>query len=193
MMHDERVTGNRWAHGLTFHGDGLRESHAAVNVKCRHSLRAIELDAQEAAKDMGSVGAAERIAWWAALDDETRQTWWDCACQDGWERLTERARELWGPSATVYSEGRSGGWAVPEPNGRGGFTREDVEEWRREDRRKWDRFESTCAAVVAEIPYQAAMLAFITNAWEVEQEKRETARRVTMAVDVEEAGLADRF
>jgi len=47
-----------------------------------------------------------------ALTDDERQRWWEIACEDGWALLQEAAEAIYGPSVRVYSEGRSGGWAV---------------------------------------------------------------------------------
>jgi len=49
------------------------------------------------------------------LSDDQLQSLWDCAAEDFWRSLTENAQDQLGVE-TVYSEGRGGGWAVPEPH-----------------------------------------------------------------------------
>lgn len=124
----------------SFHGRNL-----AVNVK----VGADCFDATAAAEFPGLT--REWIT--SYLSDREIDAWWSEACRFGWERAEEAAQEAFGPSAKVWSEGRSGGWLVVEVNGRT-LTREDVEEWEGADLLRWAAFEQACKELAADTPYQ---------------------------------------
>jgi hypothetical protein len=66
-------------------------------------------------------------------DDHLEGVFWR-VCESGWEQLQSDAEDIFGPSAKVYSAGRSGGWAVVE-----GLP--DVDEWDAIFLAKWHKFE----------------------------------------------------
>lgn len=186
---------------IEFHSEGYgREAHAAVNVKLyQHGgwNEPATLPATVAA-DMGATEAEaeEFSAVWAALGDEQRQGWADLAIEDGWNRLTEEAREIFGRNAEVYAEGRSSGWAVVAPGydrytaadhfrAHHPFTRSEVESWNALAVSKWSRFDKACRETVADLPYQA-LSAFYLNRFEPDMAARETARRFAFYYDVPE-------
>lgn len=54
-------------------------------------------------------------AWIEAYSDRNPEAYWRDigeAARDGFELAQEQAREIFGPTAEVYSDGRSGGWLV---------------------------------------------------------------------------------
>ena len=76
---------------ITFHSDGCgRQAHMAINVKTHHM-------------NFADVSGAT---------EQQRESAWEFMIADWWEEATEIAKEH-GYSA-VFSEGRSGGWLVPE-------------------------------------------------------------------------------
>lgn len=106
---------------VEFHSDGFRPSRPAVNVKVRGSYDDVTLPLE-----LGGVSEDGGKTWQAVLTDPLFTHEWiednmseesvfgffDAACQDAWEMLTEDAKEIFGSHVKVYSEGRSGGWAV---------------------------------------------------------------------------------
>lgn len=120
---------------VTFHAD-RSTPRPAVNVKV-YNLRNIALPSGE----FGSM----TWEWIDAQPDEVREDAYRFAIEDGWERLQEAARDIFGTQAVVYSEGRSFGWAVVY--NAGCDSREAVESWDALALSKWVRF---CAAARAE-------------------------------------------
>jgi hypothetical protein len=129
---------------IKFHYDGCGYNrnldYAAVNVKIYDGWynKSIpkEIDGQR-------VHPAFTRQWIEnELDEETRNRWWDAAIEDGWDLLKCDAENVYGYGAKVYSQGRSGGWAIvcpPEKN-RGGFNVEDVAGWNAIDLGKFRRW-----------------------------------------------------
>lgn len=80
--------------------------------------------------------------WIDNLPDDVRQTWWDLACEDGWEEARELARESFVyRGVTVYSAGRSGGHLIVDGLG-------DVDEWDDDDLTRWENFATGVRAIV---------------------------------------------
>jgi len=98
--------------------------------------------------------------------------------------LTEAAREIFGPEARVYSEGRSGGWAVVAPGPSNVcYSREDVAAWDAIAVAKWGRFVRVCRETCEDIPYQAVW-GYCANVWQPEREaEREEAERAAAALE----------
>jgi hypothetical protein len=96
---------------IEFHSDGFgRERKPAVNVKVYESLD------QGYAKwraDNADADPRFTVEWIEAnLSDDTREHYFTFACESGFEDAQNDAIEIWGKGVKVYSEGRSGGWAV---------------------------------------------------------------------------------
>jgi len=73
---------------MHFHCDRGYEAHAAVNVK----IHADWFSPEAAAEFPG-------LTWeWveSTLTEREREEWWQAACEDGWERAQEAAREAFG-------------------------------------------------------------------------------------------------
>lgn len=111
---------------------------------------------------------APGFAHWAAnlLAGGIFPDWaWDAALEQGWERLKEDAREVFGDRVKVYSEGRSGGWAVLH-----GLP--DVESWDAIALSRFARFCRFAGMAVKDVPYQAAAIAAL-NVYLPERERAE--------------------
>lgn len=121
-------------------------SHLAVNVKVT-----ADWFSPEAAAEFPGL-TREWIE--RHLSDEEQYGWWEDACGVGWERAEELAREVWGPAAKVYGEGRSGGWLVVAPYGRREITDEDAEEWGPAEHLRWATFAAECRTLADDTPYQ---------------------------------------
>jgi len=128
---------------VEFHSDGFRPSKPAVNVKVYDSLdngfRKWKLDYP----DHDPRFTVEWIEEHVSDDHASDIFWW--TCQMRWEDLEAEAQEIWGShmindhrgrhqSTKVYSEGRSGGWAVVD-----GIDH-DVDSWDAIEFNKWKRF-----------------------------------------------------
>lgn len=96
----------------------------------------------------------------------------ECICQDFWEMVQDQARDFLKRPVRVYSEGRSGGWAVVH-----GLP--DVDTWNAVDLARWRRFELWCEAQANDAP--RAMLEWVYfNAWDPNSQhlEAEAAERV---------------
>ncbi len=107
--------------------------------------------------------------WIDALPESTRQSWWDQACEDGFELAKELARETFGPHVSVWQEGRSGGWLTVEGLG-------DPREWEREQMAAWQPFAEAVKQLVAGTTYRWLWLlnANVFEAGEDEPEEEAT-------------------
>jgi hypothetical protein len=107
---------------VDIHSEGFgRRGHPAVNVKVQ---KFPSLDLEE------RFGCSEEQA------EKAGQFAFEAACQRFWEEVDDIAREIFGKHVKVYSEGRSGGWAVV--NGL-----DSIEEWDAVMLGKWHKFENT--------------------------------------------------
>lgn len=185
---------------LEFHSDC-----GPVHVACDVKLHGIDFDActdlveRIAREEFGLSEHDARVgaAAWESLGDE-RDTWVDYACEVGWRRLNDTAREIYGPAARCYSEGRMGGWAVVSPGFErysrgdrfiGVFTREESLSWDAIRLARWGRFVRACRETVADLPYIAAW-GFVANHWEPAICAREESRRFSFYYDAP-AEIAD--
>ena len=128
---------------IEFHSDGFRQAKPAVNVKVYDSLtngfRKWHVDNPDADKRYTEEWIEENLT-----DEQTSDIfWWQCEMR--WEDLEMEAQEIWGHDmiedrrgrhyrVKVYSEGRSGGWAIVE-----GIDH-DVDSWDAIEFNKWKRF-----------------------------------------------------
>ena len=144
------------------YGDGL---HAAVNVKIRwpYGERAEALVRQVIEGEFPDV-ASDPSDILDAIEADSAATGegWDLfPIMVGWEQLTDRAREIWGPSARVWSEGRSSGWAVVEVHGHT-LDADDVAGWDAIELGRWARFAAFARATADDIPYMTVD-AYLSN------------------------------
>jgi hypothetical protein len=135
---------------VQFHREGMwGPGVPAVNVKMLH----MDLGRVSLPLDQGSVDGVEVFTdkdfshGWVEehVNEDLMEDIWTEACRRGWELLEGEAQEIWGKATKVYSEGRSGGWAIVD--GIKGF-----EGWDAVDLAKWRRFEDYCQQVVADLP-----------------------------------------
>lgn len=132
---------------IEYHSDGYRPSRPAVNVKVHGYWGRVPLPLDLGACDGVPVvtDPAFTHEWVEALPESTLQAAWESCCEQAWEMLQSDATELFGKEAKVYSEGRSGGWAVVH-----GLP--DVASWDALMVSKWARFEKYAKAYAADIP-----------------------------------------
>ena len=102
---------------VQFHSDGFRDSRPAVNVKHWPHIKDV---------DWSQFDDAEFKHWatgvlfdYNGTDDQLRATAYEVACESAWELVQNDAEYIfesvapWGNSSVkVWSQGRSGGWAV---------------------------------------------------------------------------------
>ncbi len=111
--------------------------------------------------------------WVEALPESTRETWWQQACEDGFELAKEIAMETFGPGVSVWQEGRSGGWLTVEGLG-------DPREWEREQIVAWQPFAEAVKQLVAGTTYRWLWL-LNANVFEVgEDEEPEEQQMLTV-------------
>lgn len=141
---------------VTFHAEMWRTARPAVNVKVW-----ARVDSEEA------IGAARREdssldprfeAWYReGLERESfAESYWSFAIETGWEYLQSLAEDVFGPGVNVYSEGRSGGWAVVD-----GLP--DFESWDAVMLGRWARFAKRARAAADAIPENMSILASING------------------------------
>lgn len=164
---------------IAFHCDGYgnQSAHAAVNVKVPYLPPAAWVDlAARVGTDHGGDRAylPPFAAFVAEIDAEQIQLWIDAACEDGWERAEEIARETFGDGYGVTSEGRSGGWAVVTYHDRPTFARDEIAAWDAIAVTRWGRFARRLDDEVADLPYQALSLIYL-NLYEPEADRRAEA------------------
>lgn len=150
---------------IEFHG-----GKPAVNVKVDTYLRHVKLPIC-----LGGVSTriGSQITWqytepeftaeWVEenLDYEAIQFYFDNACEEGWQQLQDLADAIWLETwyaPKVWSEGRSGGWAVVD-----GLP--DVEDWNAVMLSKWRRFAKYAREVADDVPTQV-MTTIYLNRWE---------------------------
>lgn len=119
---------------VDFHSDGNRPAHAAVNVK--------HYGPYLGGKVVDHFKCSQQTA------EQALQYSLESAQEVFWENVQEYVKELFGPTAKVFSEGRSGGWLVPSFP-RQGFTREDVEGWDALALTTWARLVKWCTVEIA--------------------------------------------
>lgn len=123
---------------IEFHSDGFRASKPAVNVKVYDSL-----DNGFRKWSQDNDGNPHFTLDWIeehCTDEYLDQLFWSM-CEHRWDDLWDEAREIWGWDKRgdkyrvhVYSEGRSGGWAVVDG------INNDVDSWDAIEFSKWRRF-----------------------------------------------------
>lgn len=154
------------------HRDNFGPQRPAVNVKIRGWIGDVRLPL-----DLGRVSEDGGETWqdvrtdarftheWISehVSPETLDFLFGQACSDGFERLNEEAREIFGAGVEVWAEGRSGGWAVVSGLG-------DVEDWDAPMLAKWRRFEKFARAERDDVLRQVVESVYINEfeAWAAE-------------------------
>lgn len=137
----------------------VRQDGPAVNVKVRGSLWDVKLPLElgqvsdDGGKTWQTVTTADEFTHdWIEenLPERTVQAFYDMALEGGWEQLQSEAEDIFG-DVKVYSDGRSGGWAVVT-----GLP--DVESWDAIAVGRWARFEKIARAIAADMPRAAVDL-----------------------------------
>lgn len=145
---------------VKWHMDGMGPRVPALNVK----VRAFPLlDAKYLDRDNDPEFT---IAWVGEhMTDEDVDAWFWIACESSREMLQQDAHEIFGPWATLYSEGRSGGWIIVDKI-------RDIDDWDAVELGKWRRFERFADEYVANVPSE--MLSLIElNVFQPWQAKRD--------------------
>lgn len=144
---------------VEFHSEYGRGGRPAVNVKV---YARVDSDAAiGAAREYEGDSLDPRFEQWyreRLEDDSFAEHYWSFAVESAWEQLQADAEEVFGPGVKVYSEGRSGGWAVVD-----GLP--DFDTWDAIDLSKWARFSKWARIYADAIPGDMAILASI-NAFE---------------------------
>lgn len=141
---------------VEFHSDGYgyRQSRPAVNVKIPYrSLESLlPLELGSVSSDGGKTwevvrsDAAYTAEWIEAnVSDDAMAEWEQFAAESAWESLQGEAIDIWGEGVKVYSEGRSGGWAVVD-----GIP--DYDTWDAIELSRWARFAKYARALADDVP-----------------------------------------
>jgi hypothetical protein len=153
---------------IEFHSDGYRPGNPAVNVKVYDSIRDVKLPiclggSRPANKPNApitwSYTEPEFTADWIEenISDEAYWDYFNMSCELGFEQLQDLADELWPDySPKVYSEGRSGGWAVVH-------NLSDVDSWDAVMFAKWRRFAKIARLVADNIPEDVMTTIYINR------------------------------
>lgn len=107
------------------------------------------------------------VEWAERQSDDFWNGEFEFACEVGWEDLQSDAEEIFGQGVKVYSEGRSGGWAIVD-----GL--KEFEDWDAVDLAKWRKFERWAKDTAQTIPESMVELAYI-NAYSAERERCQQA------------------
>lgn len=137
----------------------------AVNVKIRDTLsdgyrafRKLHPDADE----------GFTMEWIESLGEHYPEGIWDFVVRTGWEELEERAREIYGKSVSVYSEGRQGGWAYIDG------INTDVESWDAIEFTQWRSFAKFARETANDIMYRIVDSIYC-NEWEFRKQEAHDA------------------
>lgn len=128
---------------IEFHSDGYRDSKPAVNVKVYDSLTNGFSKWKLYNPDENPHFTLNWIEEHVTDESLDHMFWFTCEMR--WEDIEAEAQEIWGSrmiedhrgrhhSTKVYSEGRSGGWAVVDG------INNDVDSWDAIEFSKWRRF-----------------------------------------------------
>ena len=141
---------------IEYHSDGYgRASVPAVNVKVHSWNIAFPIKLGRWSDDGGATWHDEMTD--AGFDEEWIEQYapdehgerFGFACECAWEYLQDEARDIFGGNVKVYSQGRSGGWAIVE-----GL--DDAESWDAIAVSRWARFAKVARSLADDIPRQVA-------------------------------------
>lgn len=142
---------------VEFHSEYGQARKPAVNVKVYKTLDSVPLPL-----DLGAWRKVGEDEWHRSFtEDGFTHEWIEENVSDDvlrdyeygvlegcWEELNEYAKDIWGKYAKVYSEGRSGGWAVVEG------INQDVDSWDAVDLAKWRKFALYARALADDVPHR---------------------------------------
>lgn len=159
---------------IEFHSDYMQKGVPAVNVKVYGSYRNVRLPIH-----LGSSCGKDEEEWthhytdpefthdWIDenVSDNDWNDYFEWACTDGWEQLQAEACNIYGHDMIedrsgrhyryrVYSQGRSGGWAIID-----GIDA-DVDSWDAIEFTRWKRFSTIARSIADGIPYDMVLLAY---------------------------------
>lgn len=167
---------------ITYH-NGVGDRSPMVNVKVYGSVSSVplplELDASFPAgrpdlltTHYSDPGFTHEWIEENVSDDEMSE-WFYFACESGFEWLQDEASRIFDNyNVTVYSAGRSGGWAVVE-----GLP--EIEEWDAIMLSKWKRFANVAEEVTDDIPRSIVGLIY-SNVYERALDEAENAREAAV-------------
>jgi hypothetical protein len=139
---------------VRWHSDGFGPRRPAVNVKHWPDLgRDVEWSHFD--------GAESAFHCWvrhALADDHTWHVAWMRGAESCWEMVESDAQEIFGSHVRVWSQGRSGGWAVVD-----GLP--DFDTWDATTTAKWGKFERYAQASARDLAYQMVSTLYL-NEWE---------------------------
>jgi hypothetical protein len=159
---------------VEFHRDNFGPERPAVNVKIYADWRRVPLplDFGRVSDDQGKTWTEVRsdpgftVDWIEAhVSEGAFETFYQLACENGWEYLQTIAEEIYGSGVTVYSEGRSGGWAVVDG------IEDDVDSWDAIELGKWRRFAKAAREIADDVP-RAALDGLYANVYEPERDEQ---------------------
>lgn len=129
---------------VTMYRDYFGPAHPAMNVKVPMAW----LDMFTRLQDVTDNPHFTREWIMEHVSDDESEIAFQSACELGWDCIKDAAVEVFG-QVEVYSEGRSGGWAVV-------YGLPDVEDWDADDLRKWNEFRQHVEAERDDVPYRMA-------------------------------------
>lgn len=159
---------------IEFHSDYFGPVRPAVNVKIYADWRRVSLplDMGRYSDDQGKTwknngtDAGFTVEWIEEnVSEGAFETYFQLACENGWEALQDIAEEIYGKDAKVYSEGRSGGWAVVH-----GID-DDVDGWDAVALSKWRKFAKLARATADDVP-RALLDGLYANVYEPERDEQ---------------------
>lgn len=151
---------------VTFHSEGFGRSRPAVNIKVRGYWRDVPLPNPE--YDITNPAFSHEWIEENLSEDALADYFW-LACESELEYYEGYAQEIFNdPKLKLYTEGRSGGWAVID-----GI--EDTDEWNAIDLAKWRKFERVGRELADGIPAQMLSLIYI-NRFEPMLEAKQAAQ-----------------
>lgn len=139
----------------------------AVNVKVY--AQPTDALARQVAKDHGDPSGQFTLEWITDHVDAAAQAgYWDFAVEDAWETLQNDvdAEQVFDRPVRVFSEGRSGGWAmVGDDRGKGknprAWTHEDVTSWDAIAVARWAKFARFARETADDVPYQYLAMVYL--------------------------------
>lgn len=137
---------------VEFHSDYGRSSMPAVNVKHWPDFeRDVEWSEFEPVFKDWVMAELEK--------QDVYDTAWQVAAESCWDLVTNDAQEIFGQHVKVWSQGRSGGWAIVD--GLANF-----ECWDAIQLGKWRKFEEWAKQDAKGMAHEMVMFLYL-NAWEV--------------------------
>lgn len=135
---------------VQWHSDGYRPSRPAVNVKHWPDF--------DKDIDWEDFDGPDFKTWAQAELEKDDTTPWEVAAESCWEMVQSDAVDIFGSHVKVWSQGRSGGWAVVD-----GL--KDFESWDAIDLAAWHKFERWAQSTSRDMAYQMVSFLYF-NRWD---------------------------